>query len=90
MDDNIKEAFRSIAFKPPSGIGQLACWANYAKEAGLTVWDVFRKIGLDSKTIQSFRYRWEEKSFSNYQRKAWLEYEKLYSTEVRFIISKLL
>jgi hypothetical protein len=66
----------------------MACWAFYIKEAGLSVWDCFKKMGIPNKTISQFRRHWEE-GLSNYQRKAWVEYDKLYSLEIRYVISKM-
>jgi len=86
MDDTIKEAFEAICFKPPSNTAQMASWAEHIKAEGKSIWTVFLKIGLTSKQISQFRARWEE-GLGNYQRKQWLEYERLYQTEIKYIIS---
>jgi len=89
MDELINEAFKGLSVKPPSSIPQMACWASYAKDAGLSIWDCFKKLGLNNKAISQFCTRRDE-GFSNYQRKQWLEYDKLHNLEIRFIISKMI
>jgi len=86
MDDNIREAFKAVCFKPPSTIPEMACWYSYAKEEGKGAWTIFKKLGIDNKTISRFKARWDI-GLANYQRKAWCEYDRLYQTEIRYIIS---
>jgi hypothetical protein len=86
MDDSIKEAFKLVCFKPPTNTAEMACWYSYAKSEGKGAWTVFKKLGINSKTISRFKTRWEE-GLSNHQRKKWSDYERQYQTEVRYIIS---
>ena len=86
MDDTISEALKSICFKPPSTISEMACWYSYAKSEGKGAWTVFKKLGINNKTISRFKTRWEE-GLANYQRKACADYDRIHQTEIRYIIS---
>lgn len=86
MDEIIEEAFKAVAFKPPRTVAEMACWHILAKEQYKSSWDVFHKLGFDTKQISKFMNRWNE-GLANYQRREWVKYDAQYNTEIRYIIS---